>query len=171
MEPSQLAEFKTLGYTVLRAVHDQDSMAGWRSTQDYLESTALRQHVSAQGGPIVAIKPSPLSPCIFCHTAQMIEACTDSSLSTRCLLNAGCVIAVLRWTDCTAAWFHRRESSFAPTPLRSGLLKAAFTGLTTCSSEHREKTQPASVYICLNRYRVSTVIMHCVLVVLHAAVS
>eukprot|EP01043_Picozoa_sp_COSAG02_P075825 COSAG02_NODE_15815_length_1139_cov_1.143269_2_plen_78_part_00 len=47
MELAQLDEFKELGYTVLRGVHDQHSMAGWRSTQDYLESTTLRENVSA----------------------------------------------------------------------------------------------------------------------------
>ena len=45
MDLAQLQEFKALGYTVLRGVHDPDSMAGWRATQDHLQATTLRQNV------------------------------------------------------------------------------------------------------------------------------
>jgi hypothetical protein len=45
MDPTQLEEFKELGYTVLKSVHGDESMAGWRATQDYLQTTTLRPNV------------------------------------------------------------------------------------------------------------------------------
>jgi hypothetical protein len=49
MDPTQLEEFKELGYTVLKSVHGDESMAGWRATQDYLQTTTLRPNVRRRG--------------------------------------------------------------------------------------------------------------------------
>ena len=49
----QLQQFEELGYIVLRGVHSETDMAGWRKTQDDLQQTTLRTN-----GKLIRTTPS-----------------------------------------------------------------------------------------------------------------